>query len=75
MSSGIYLVLPLNNDSEISASDVKMLASPTIYSPDFSCADKHLIQEAEQPDCALKSMSQQGDVSAASWLRKAQQTT
>ena len=74
MSSRIYLVLLLN-DSEISGSVVKMLASPAIYSPDFSCADKHLIQEAEWPDCALKSMSQQGDVSAASWLCKAQPTT
>lgn len=75
MSSRIYLVLLLNHDSEISVSVVKMLASLTIYSPDFSRSDKHLIQEAERPDCVLKSMSQQGDVSAASWLCKAQQTT
>lgn len=74
----IYSVLLLNDDWEIcvwSVSALQMLAPSTIYSPDFCCADKHLIQEAERPDCVLKSMSQQGDVSAASWLCKAQQTT
>lgn len=75
MSAQICLVLLLNNDSEISVPVVKMRTWLTIYTPDFRCAEKHLIQEAEQPDCVLKSMSQQGDVSAASWLRKAQQTT
>lgn len=71
----IYSVLLLNDDWEISVSALQMLTPSTIYSPDFRCADKHLIQEAERPDCVLKSMSQQGDVSAASWLCKAQQTT
>lgn len=75
MSSWIYLVLLLNNDAELSVSVIKMPASPTIHGPDFLHADKHLIQEAERPDCVLKSMSQQGDVSAASWLCKAQQTS
>lgn len=61
--------------SEISVLVVKMPASLTIHGPDFLRADKHLIQEAERPDCVLKSMPQQGDVSAASRLCKAQQTT
>lgn len=75
MSSWIYLVLLLNNDAELSVSVIKMPASPTIHGPDFLHADKHLIQEAERLDCVLKSMPQQGDVSAASWLCKAQQTS